>query len=74
MEFKMDFRAQIYCETDGIPFPLEPQDVGAANLKSAAQLITGDANLRESGHHGKLAVTIWRKNENPPKKHCFYRA
>lgn len=69
----MDFRAQIYCEADGVPSPLDPKDVSADSYGSAAQQITGDSGLLESGHHGKLAVTVWLKGEHPPKRRSFYR-
>jgi hypothetical protein len=68
----MNFRAQIYCEADGIPSPLDPQTVVADTAKAAAEQLAG-GRLIESGPHGKLAVTVWREGEVNPKRASFYR-
>ncbi len=68
----MTFRVQIYCETDGVPFPLDPQTVDAATGKAAAEQLTG-GRLLEAGPHGKLAAMVWRDGEFNPKKVPLYR-
>jgi hypothetical protein len=68
----MAFRVQIYCESDGIPSPLDPETITAATAKAAAERLTG-GTLLEAGHHGKLAAMVWREGEPHPKKVPFYR-
>lgn len=68
----MNFRVQIYCETDGIPSPLDPQTVSAETELAAGERLTG-GKLVESGPHGKLAAMVWREGEINPKKKPLYR-
>lgn len=70
----MMFRAQIYCENEeGIPFPLDPQDVRAPSHREAGEAVCG-TGLIEAGLPYKLAVQVWTRGQHPPDIKKFYRA
>jgi hypothetical protein len=68
------FRTQIYCQDEeGVPSPLDPQDVYAVTHKDAAEAVCGKG-LIEAGPVYKLAAKVWTGGRHPPDIRLFYRA
>jgi hypothetical protein len=70
----MTFRAQIYCQNEeGVPSPLDPQNVHAVTHKDAGEAVCGKG-LIDVGPPYKVAVKVWTSGAHPPDIKLFYRA